>query len=121
MSALFLPIVFAAGGGLGAVARHHLSLVVSHRLPLSTLLVNVLGSFLLGLILSLLVSNDLALAEHWTQLALGFCGGFTTFSSFAYQTLTLRTQYTWLHAVSNVVINMVLCLGAFWLGGVAVL
>lgn len=120
MSAVFLPIIFAAGGGLGAVARHHLSVVIRHQYPLSTLLVNVLGSFLLGVILTLLVSTDLAMAEHWTQLALGFCGGFTTFSSFAYQTLTLRTQHTWLHAAGNVVMNIALCVGGFWLGGVVV-
>ena len=120
MSVLLLSMIFAIGGGFGAVARHHLSLIVRHQFPLSTLIVNVLGSFLLGAILVLLVSEKFAVAEHWIQLALGFCGGFTTFSSFAYQTLTLRSEHTRLHAVVNIVLNMVLCLGAFWLGGVAV-
>ncbi len=120
MSALLLSMVFATGGGLGAVARHHLSLVVRHQFPLSTLIVNVVGSFVLGAILGLLLSDDLVVAEHWTRLALGICGGFTTFSSFAYQTLELRAQHTWKQAVANILLNMALCLGAFWLGDVVV-
>lgn len=115
---MLLSVVFASGGGLGSVARHFLSRVVRTDFPFSTLIVNVLGSFLLGLIMSMMMTNEWPLGEYGTKLALGFCGGFTTFSSFAYQTLHLHSQRSQLQSAANILLNLVLCLIAFWLGSV---
>ena len=76
------------GGGFGSVARYLLSKVLndsSTGIPYGTFLANILGSVLIGIILGLAVKND-ALTENQTLLlATGFCGGFTTFSAFAYE------------------------------------
>ena len=114
-AALLLHATFALGGGLGAVARHALGQRVAHRFPLATLLVNVLGSFLLGAGLAALggTGGDAVLSR---QLLAGFCGGFTTFSSFARQSLELRREHTVLHAALNVALNLGLCIAALRLG-----
>lgn len=109
-----MHLAFAVGGGLGAVARHGLSLAVNHRLPLATLLVNILGSFALGAAVAIIAAESVG--EGWEQAVFGFCGGFTTFSSFAYQTLDLHRRETLLHAAANIVLSLALCLAAFWLG-----
>jgi CrcB protein len=111
-----LHISFALGGGFGAVSRHILSLLVAHRFPLSTLIVNVVGCLILGFMLTLLSDIPGFIGEEERRLAYGFCGGFTTFSSFAYQTLDLHREYTIVHAAGNIVLNLVLCVLAFWAG-----
>ncbi|MEM1411410.1 MAG: CrcB family protein [Pseudomonadota bacterium] len=121
MTDVLLHAVFALGGGLGAVARYGLTLAITHRYPVSTLVVNVLGSFLLGLGLAVLWDVPGLLGEQERRLVAGFCGGFTTFSSFAYQSLDLHRQHSVLHAGANIITNLVFCLLAFllgrWLGG----
>lgn len=116
MSALILHASFALGGGLGAVARHLLTLLVTHRFPLSTLLVNVLGCFVLGVGTRLLTDLPGFAGEEERRLVFGFCGGFTTFSSLAYQTLDLHRQHTVLHAAINIAVSLVLGLLAFVAG-----
>ena len=76
------------GGGFGSVARFLLSKVLnssSNGIPYGTFLANILGSLFIGLILGLAVKNDALTQNHTLLLATGFCGGFTTFSSFAYE------------------------------------
>ncbi len=116
MTELVLHGFFALGGGLGAVARFLMTTAVTHRYPLSTLIVNVVGCFLLGLGLTVLWDSPGLVGEQERRLLAGFCGGFTTFSSFAYQTLDLRRQGTLWHALVNVVASLVLCVAAFLLG-----
>jgi CrcB protein len=84
----------AVGGAIGSVARYLVGLWLlpaSGALPVGTLLVNVVGSFLIGLFARWFVAPD---ADHVLRLALtvGFCGGFTTFSTFTAETLTLLQQ-----------------------------
>ncbi|WP_166416698.1 fluoride efflux transporter CrcB [Cochlodiniinecator piscidefendens] len=110
-SALF-HLIFALGGGLGAVGRHYLTQKITHKFPVSTLIINVSGCFLLGLALAQL-SNA---SPEIRQLAFGFCGGFTTFSSFAYQTLDLHRAHTVMHAAANIIISLLACLMSFWAG-----
>ena len=121
MTALMLHAIFALGGGLGAVARFLLTTTLTHRYPLSTLIVNVLGCFLLGLGLAVLWDVPCLLGEQERRLVAGFCGGFTTFSSFAYQSLDLHRRHSLLHASVNIGMNLVLCVVAFlagrWAGG----
>ena len=117
---IVLHAAFALGGGLGAVSRHALSQALPHRWPLATLTVNVLGSLLLGAVLALssTVPGATDTPEPALQrLVIGFCGGFTTFSSFAVQSLSLYRGHSAMHLVINVGVNLAACLAALWLGG----
>jgi CrcB protein len=116
MSALGLYLVFGMGGGLGAVFRHLITKLITHRFPLSTLLVNVLGCFILGLGVGLLDGSNSQMTEEERKLIFGFCGGFTTFSSFAYQSLGLHRNETTIHAAANILASLVLCLISFAIG-----
>ena len=114
----------AVGGALGSVARYALNGVVSARLgetfPLGTLVVNVAGSFLIGVLAALTIPEGRLSSEaraFATQfLMIGVCGGFTTFSSFSLQTFNLLRDREWLYAGGNVLLSVVLCLLATWLG-----
>ncbi|MEJ2534680.1 MAG: CrcB family protein [Gammaproteobacteria bacterium] len=116
MTEPLLHLLFAFGGGFGAVARYLLTTVVTHRFPLSTLIVNVAGCFILGLGLSTLWDASALAGEEQRRLLVGFCGGFTTFSSFAYQSFDLHRTDTLLHAAVNVIASVLLCVMAFVAG-----
>ena len=113
---LLLHLSFALGGGLGAVSRHMMTLLVTHRFPLSTLIVNFAGCLILGFMFTLLGDIHGFAGEEKRRLAFGFCGGLTTFSSFAYQTLDLYRENTIIHAAGNILLNLLFCLIAFWGG-----
>ncbi len=115
MNDLYLHAMFGLGGGLGVVLRHAIALTIRHDLPLSTLIVNVLGSLLLGLWVGYL-GGPADMGEQERRLVFGFCGGFTTFSSFAYQSLELRRERTIALAAGNILISIFLCWSALWLG-----
>ena len=115
MTELYLHAMFGLGGGLGAVLRHWIALQVRHDLPFATLIVNVAGSLLLGLWIGYL-GGPVDMGEEERRLVFGFCGGFHTFSSFAYQTLELRRERTLALAAGNILVSLILCWGALWLG-----
>ncbi len=110
------------GGGLGALARWGVSGFVARHwgetFPLGTLVVNVTGSFIIGLFATLTGPEGrlLAPASFRQFFMLGVCGGYTTFSSFSLQTLTLAEDNQWIEAGVNAVLSLVLCLMAVWLG-----
>ena len=114
-----LHALFALGGGAGALARYLLTTAVTHRYPLSTLIVNVLGCFILGLGMEIFWDTPRLAGEEQRRLVAGFCGGFTTFSSFAYQSFELRRSHTVVHAALNVVASVLLCVLAFLAGRAA--
>ena len=115
----------ALGSALGGVARYWCSGFVAARFgetfPWGTVLVNVLGSFLIGLVAALTAPDGrLLVGAHARQfIMLGVLGGFTTFSSFSLQTLNLLHAGEWGRALANVGASVVLCLVAVWLGHVA--
>lgn len=115
MTELYLHAMFGLGGGLGAVLRHWMARRVTHTLPFATLIVNVAGSLLLGLWIGYL-GGPVEMGDAQKRLVFGFCGGFTTFSSFAYQSLELHRKRTVIHAAGNILISVVLCWAALWLG-----
>jgi CrcB protein len=114
----------AIGGALGSVGRFWLSGLVAARFgetfPLGTLVINVTGSFAIGILAALAIpegrmdSQSRAFATQF--LMIGVCGGYTTFSSFSLQTLNLLREREWLYAGGNVILSVILCMIAVWLG-----
>lgn len=112
------------GGGLGAVCRYGVTTTVGALLgglfPWGTLIVNLVGSLLMGLVLGALLplAKSLQLLPESLRLLLtvGFLGGFTTFSSFSMETLTLLRGDSFFLAAVNVVGSIVLGLAAAYIG-----
>jgi fluoride exporter len=103
-------LLIAAGSALGGVARFALSTTLSSTLrvpfPWQTFVVNLLGGLLIGYLANRLDSSQRLL---WIT---GFCGGFTTFSSFSIETVTLLEQQRPLSAAAYVVASSTLCIAA---------
>jgi len=114
----------ALGGALGSVARYWVNGLVSEKFgatfPWGTLVINVGGSFIIGVIGALTLSEGRLEAPSRvfaTQfLMIGVCGGYTTFSSFSWQTFNLLREREWLYAGGNVLLSVGLCLIAVGLG-----
>ena len=112
----------ALGGALGSVARYWLSGVIGQRVgeafPWGTILVNISGSFLIGLLAAWSPpGGSLSGAAGWRPfLVVGLCGGYTTFSAFSMQTFDLARSGQLLSAGGNVVLSVALCLLATGLG-----
>jgi len=110
----------ALGAIIGASARYFLSGFIARNLsavfPYGTLLINVTGSFLLGFFL-IGASERVLLDPRWRLLvAVGFCGSYTTFSSYAFETFAYMEQGQWLLMTANILGNNVLCLAAVLAG-----
>jgi len=113
-------VLIACGGALGALLRFGLSngvaAVFGRAFPYGTLLVNVLGSLGIGILYVLLTERVVAGADWRALLIVGLLGAFTTFSTFSIETLNLLELGFLGRAAGNVVLNVVLCLGACWIG-----
>lgn len=118
MTAVWVMIGSALGGGArywcsGFVARH-----IGETFPWGTLTVNAVGSLIIGLIAALTGPDGRLLmgTEARQFIMMGVLGGFTTFSSFSLQTLTLAQDGEWMRAGLNVVASVAVCLVAVWVG-----
>lgn len=116
-------LIIMLGGALGTLARYLLSLwalPISRDLPWGTILINVSGSFLIGLFGTLtLASGRFPVSENLRLFVMiGICGGFTTFSSFSLQTLDLLRSGAVIRASINITLSVVLCVAAVALGHV---
>jgi len=109
-------LIFGLGGGLGAISRAWLSRAVDSRFPWATLIVNVVGCAFVGILMAFFAQSRSLAAMDEELLANGFCGGFTTFSSFSYQTLTLFQEQKPFSGISNILLNLVLALAGAWAG-----
>jgi CrcB protein len=115
----------AAGSALGGMARYACSNLavawLGPTFPWGTLFINVLGSFVIGLFGALTGPDGRMLVPGDVRqfVMVGLCGGYTTFSSFSLQTLTLAQDGEFVRAGLNVVASVVLCLVSVWLGYVA--
>ena len=112
----------AVGGALGSVARYWFSGIIGHQFgetfPWGTLLVNLSGSFVIGLLAALAEPGGRRfIGPTGRQFFMyGICGGYTTFSSFRLQTLELIRDGDWFKAGANTAASVLLCLTAVWLG-----
>lgn len=107
-------LIVGIGSALGGMTRYFLSNFVYKFLepifPYGTLVVNVVGSFLIGIFLFYLNANELISSEVRIFLTIGFCGGLTTFSTFTYETFELIQNSEFLFAGLNIILNLFLTL-----------
>jgi fluoride exporter len=114
----------AIGSALGGIARYWCSGIAARlfgeTFPWGTLIVNVIGSFVIGLFAALTGPDGRIFVPSVARqfVMIGLCGGYTTFSSFSLQTLNLTTDGEYLYAGLNIVLSVVLCLLAVWLGSI---
>lgn len=112
----------AVGSALGGIARYWCSGVaarlIGETFPWGTLIVNVVGSFVIGFFATLTGPEGRIFVGSTARqfVMVGFCGGYTTFSSFSIQTLELVQDGEWLQASGNIVGSVILCLVAVWIG-----
>ena len=110
----------AIGGAIGSVLRYLTSVLVnkywSNHFPLATLITNIIGCFLIGLIIGLLEKNNLANSNLKWFLITGFCGGFTTFSAFGYENITLFQSNNSVLAFGYIALSIIVGLFAVWFG-----
>ena len=113
----------AMGSALGGVGRYLLGGLVQRlaagTFPAGTLFVNISGSFLLGLILRYAVETPALTPELRALLTVGLCGGYTTFSTFSYETVALVEDGDWTRAALYIALSLGLSLLATFLGFVA--
>jgi len=122
---LQLYLLIMVGGALGSGARYWCSGFVADVLgpefPWGTIIVNVVGSFIIGFFNAVSGPDGRLLVGTETRqfVMVGLCGGFTTFSSFSLQTLNLMREGEWLPAGANIGLSFALCMFAVWLGHIA--
>ena len=113
-------IYVAIGSALGGVSRYLLGGLIQRLLdttfPAGTLFVNISGSFLLGAILRYAVDTPSLTPEVRALLTIGFCGGYTTFSTFSYETVALLKDGEWTRACLYVAASVLLSLLGTFLG-----
>ena len=113
-----IPALVAIGGGVGAVLRYWIGSAVQPMggtFPLGTLVVNISGCFVIGIVAELAERRGLS-SEGRAFLMVGILGGFTTFSAFANDTVNAMRAGAMTAGVLNVTASVLLCLAATWVG-----
>lgn len=113
-------LAVGCGGFIGAISRYLLSIFINrfntNGFPVATLIINVLGSFLIGLLTQLLINMYPDNKRLQLFLTTGILGGFTTFSTFSLETISLYHSGKIAFAISNVVLSIAFCLAGVVLG-----
>lgn len=113
-------LLVGLGGGLGSVLRYISSVVINKnfdsKFPFATLIVNISGSLLIGIVLGFLQKNNMGDADWKYVLAIGFCGGFTTFSAFAWENANLINNSFTALSVAYALISIISCIAAVFAG-----
>lgn len=115
-------LIAGAGGFLGSAARYLLGLLPlgkSSGFPITTLAINVIGAFAIGLITALAAKNAALDSRLVLFLKIGVCGGFTTFSTFALDSVTLLQNGMITEAVIYCALSFILCIGAVFIAQIA--
>lgn len=110
------------GGGIGSVFRYMMSgwiySAFGSNFPYGTLAVNVLGSFVIGFFLTLAEDRFLITSDMRIFVAIGIVGGFTTFSTFSYETFKLFKNGSFLFGGLNIAVSLTFALFALWIGSI---
>ncbi len=113
-------LIIGIGGFLGAVTRYGVAIWIGQRwgrsFPLGTFVINITGSFLIGLLMTLMTEKIIENPQWRLLLVVGFLGAYTTFSTFEYETGALLKDSEWLYAGLNVVLSVVVGFIALKLG-----
>jgi fluoride exporter len=123
-SAVMMTYIWIAiGSALGGVARHWCTLVATAwfgaRFPWGTLFINILGSFVIGFVFAITAPGgrfEEAPLDARLFVMTGICGGYTTFSAFSLQTLSLFQEGAWARGGAYIAASVLLCLFAVWAG-----
>jgi CrcB protein len=107
-------LIVSLGAALGGGFRYWASNLTYEYLPATfpygTLVVNIIGSFILGIVIFVFDDKELITPGFRLFLAVGFCGGFTTFSTFSLETINLLRDSQFVSGLLNILLNLVLCL-----------
>jgi CrcB protein len=109
-------LLVGAGGAIGSMLRYGVAQVSVNKLfPYHTFIVNIIGSFVIGALLGLLLKNNIS-NDGWKFLATGICGGFTTFSAFSLEGFELLQQHRYTVFLLYFFLSIIIGLAATWLG-----
>ncbi|MFH2094403.1 MAG: fluoride efflux transporter CrcB [Bacteroidota bacterium] len=115
---MYIVLAVFVGGGFGSLARYGVSRLVTGNFeninPLATLISNTISTILLGVVLYLLAGR-IEMQPSWRAfIIIGFCGGFSTFSTFSYEILELFKTANYWYAAGNILISMILGVGTLY-------
>ena len=114
-------VLIFIGAGFGGVLRYWVSngvyFLLGRQFPYGTLVVNVSGCFLMGVLFVLTLERfDNIASQLRALLLIGLLGGYTTFSSFSIETINLFESGNWLSGLMNILLSTIICIAAAWLG-----
>ena len=110
-------LLIGLGGGIGSMCRYSASLLLLNKsFPIATLLINITGSFIIGLVAAYALKSEWFAANWKLFLATGICGGFTTFSAFSLENLQLLQQGKYLWSLLYITTSIVIGLTATFFG-----
>ena len=112
-------IIVGTGGFIGSVMRYLLQVFIENKLlstfPLATMIANIIGSFIIGVVFAL-AEKSLMNSDWRIFMSVGICGGFTTFSAFAFNNFNMIKEHTWNQLFMNIGGTMILGILAVYLG-----